>query len=114
VLFKNSNVQIFPFTFFYQRTRLVRFLARLEAWDQNIPATYQSVMAVHVSNLRPAHEDGLTAGVIHDNGTLRTRLEIDEFIKRKEMANLYILALHDLQKVDTWKERFSYFQIAGE
>ena len=83
-------------------------------WDQNIPATYQSIMAVHVNNLRPAHEDGLTAGVVHDNGALRTRLEIDEFIKRKEMANLYILALHDLQKVDTWKERFSYFQIAGE
>jgi hypothetical protein len=71
-------------------------------------------MAVHVSNLLPAHEDGLTAGVVHDNGALRTRLEIDDFIKKKEMANLYILALHDLQRVDTWKERFSYFQIAGE
>jgi hypothetical protein len=71
-------------------------------------------MTIHVNSLLPAHEDGLTAGVVHDNGALRTRLEIDDFIKRKEIANLYILALHELQKVDTWKERFSYFQIAGK
>ena len=70
-------------------------------------------MAIDVSSLRHAHERGLTVGVIHTNGALRTRLEIDEFIKEKDMANLYILALINLQKTDSWMDKFSYFQIAG-
>ena len=41
------------------------------------------------------------------------RLEIDEFIKDKDMANLYILTLTNLQKMDSWRDPFSYFQIAG-
>ena len=71
-------------------------------------------MAVDVQSLRHAHEHGLTVGVISTNGALRTRLEIDEFIKDKDMANLYILALINLQKMDSWRDRFSYFQIAGK
>ena len=71
-------------------------------------------MAVHIKSLQQAHEDGLTAGVVHANGALRTRLEIDEFIKQKDMANLYILALISLQKLESWKDRFSWFQMAGE
>jgi tyrosinase len=71
-------------------------------------------MAVNFDRLRRAHEDGLTVGVIHANGALRTRLEIDEFIKEKDMANLYILALINLQKMDSWRDKFSYFQIAGK
>lgn len=56
----------------------------------------------------------MTVGVIPTNGALRTRLEIDEFIKQKDLANLYILALINLQKMDSWRDRFSWFQIAGE
>jgi hypothetical protein len=70
-------------------------------------------MAVDVNSLRHAHEHGLTVGVIHTNGALRTRLEIDEFIKDKDMANLYILALINLQKLVSWRDKFSWFQIAG-
>lgn len=71
-------------------------------------------MALDIDGLRQAHADGLTVGVVHSNGALRTRLEIDEFIKHKDMANLYILALINLQKSDSWKDRFSYFQLAGK
>jgi hypothetical protein len=71
-------------------------------------------MAVDVKGLQHAHEHGLTVGVVPSNGALRTRLEIDEFIKEKDMANLYILALINLQKMESWTDRFSYFQIAGK
>lgn len=71
-------------------------------------------MAVDVKSLQQAHEHGLTVGVVPSNGALRTRLEIDDFIKQKDMANLYILALINLQKMDSWRDRFSWFQIAGE
>ena len=70
-------------------------------------------MSVNIDRLRKAHAQGLTVGVRHENGALRTRLEIDDFIKKKDMFNLYLLALVDLQKYDNWKDRFSYFQIAG-
>jgi hypothetical protein len=71
-------------------------------------------MALDIDDLQQAHADGLTVGVVHNNGALRTRLEIDEFIKEKDMANLYVLALINLQKSDSWKDRFSYFQMAGK
>jgi hypothetical protein len=71
-------------------------------------------MALDIDDLQQAHADGLTVGVVHSNGALRTRLEIDEFIKQKDMANLYVLALINLQKSDSWKDRFSYFQMAGK
>ncbi len=70
-------------------------------------------MSININGLREAHGQGLTVGVRHENGALRTRLEIDDFIKKKDMFNLYLLALIDLQKYDNWKDRFSYFQIAG-
>jgi hypothetical protein len=71
-------------------------------------------MAVDIKSLQQAHEHGLTMGVVPSNGALRTRLEIDDFIKQKDMANLYILALINLQKMDSWRDRFSWFQMAGE
>ena len=74
---------------------------------------YVETMSTYIENLQESHAHGLTVGVVPENGVLRTRLEIDELIKRKEMFNLYLLALIDLQKYDSWKERFSYFQIAG-
>jgi tyrosinase len=92
----------------------VHFSRALELPGQNVPAAHLSVMAVDIKGLQQAHEDGLTAGVVHANGALRTRLEIDEFIKQKDMANLYILALINLQKMESWRDRFSWFQIAGE
>jgi hypothetical protein len=70
-------------------------------------------MPIEADNLRIAHErDGLVVGVISTDGVLRTRLEIDTFIKDVPMTNLYLLALQELKALD-WRDRFSFFQIAG-
>jgi len=70
-------------------------------------------MAVNIESLTQAHGSGPTVGVKLTDGKLRVRQEIDDFIRDPELANLYILALLQLQKHDSWKDRFLYFQIAG-
>ena len=70
-------------------------------------------MAVDIQSLRHAHDRGLTVGVISAEGRPRVRREIDEFVKDVDVANLYLLALKELQKPEVWKDRYSFFQIAG-
>jgi hypothetical protein len=40
----------------------------------------------------------LTLGVTNPDGSLRTRLEIDMFVKNVAMTNLYLLALRELKR----------------
>jgi hypothetical protein len=48
-----------------------------------------------------------------NSGKVQPRLEIDEFILDKDVLNLFILALHELQRPQRHTEAFSWFQIAG-
>ncbi|KAK5277222.1 hypothetical protein LTR40_010650, partial [Exophiala xenobiotica] len=83
-------------------------------------------MTVNVDYIEESIKRGITVGVIPSGGAIRTRKEIDEFIKDTDCFNLYLLALIDLQRLPgareeeyfgtrrpKWDAAFSYFQIAG-
>jgi hypothetical protein len=59
-----------------------------------------------------AQEDGYLVGV--RTGKIEPRLEIDEFILDKDMLNLFLLALIQMQDDQYYKEPWSWYQICGE
>ena len=71
-------------------------------------------MAVNVEELRALQQEGLTVGVVPTNGSLRTRLEIDDFIRDNDLTNLFIISLGLLMNEPwTTDHPFSYFQMCG-
>ena len=59
-----------------------------------------------------AQRDGFVVGLKTDQ--VLPRLEIDEFILDKDVLNLFLLALIQLQDDKIHTEPFSWYQIAGE
>ena len=68
-------------------------------------------MAMPVSLSVTALQEGHVVGV--QTGRVEPRLEIDEFVLDKEVLNLFLLALIRLQDDASYKEPWSWFQIAG-
>jgi hypothetical protein len=56
--------------------------------------------------------EGYVVGV--ENGTVEPRREIDEFVLDKDMLNLFLLALENIQDERHFHEPFSWFQISGK
>lgn len=71
-------------------------------------------MAVNIEELKALQKEGLTAGVVAPDGSLRTRLEIDDFVRDDDVTNLFIISLSLLMS-EPWTAAhpFSYFQLAG-
>ncbi|KAK5196752.1 hypothetical protein LTR92_004297 [Exophiala xenobiotica] len=65
-------------------------------------------MTVNVDYIEESIKRGITVGVIPSGGAIRTRKEIDEFIKDTDCFNLYLLALIDLQRLPGAREE-EYF-----
>jgi tyrosinase len=70
-------------------------------------------MSVDINTLKDAQAKGLTVGVVPKSGQTALRLEIDDFIVDKELANLYFLALEAFMANDIYKQAFSYYEISG-
>jgi hypothetical protein len=59
-----------------------------------------------------AMKEGYVVGV--KNGRVEPRLEIDDFVRDKELLNMFLLALEQLQLEGDYENRpWSWFQIAG-
>jgi tyrosinase len=72
-------------------------------------------MTIDITELQSLQAKGLTVGVVAKDRSLRTRLELDDFIQDRDVANLYFLALKDFME-EPWngpQSAFSFFQIAG-
>lgn len=74
----------------------------------------QANMSVDLDELKALQQEGLTVGVVPPDGSLRTRLEIDDFIQDNDLTNLFIISLGLLMNEPWTTDRpFSYFQIAS-
>lgn len=68
-------------------------------------------MSILVSAVE-TQEDGYIVGM--RTGKVEPRLEIDEFILDKDVLNLFLLALIQLQDDKYHREPWSWYQICGE
>jgi hypothetical protein len=68
-------------------------------------------MSILVSAVE-AQEEGYIVGL--RTGKIEPRLEIDEFILDKDVLNLFLLALIQLQDDKYHKEPWSWYQISGK
>ena len=68
-------------------------------------------MSILVSAIE-AQENGYIVGL--KTGKVEPRLEIDEFVLDKDVLNLYLLALIQLQDDKYHKEPWSWYQISGK
>lgn len=68
-------------------------------------------MSILVSAVE-AQQEGYVVGL--RTGKVEPRLEIDEFILDKDVLNLFLLALIQLQDDKYHKEPWSWYQICGE
>lgn len=57
-----------------------------------------------------AQDDGYVVGL--QDGDIRPRLEIDDFVLDKDVLNLFLIALINLQRKD-YRDPWSWFQISG-
>ena len=58
-------------------------------------------------------KNGYITGLHTDNGNIEPRLEIDEFVLDRDVLNVFLLALINLQGRD-YDDPWSWFQIAGK
>lgn len=70
-------------------------------------------MAVNIDQLRQNQLNGLTVGVVPQDGSTKLRLELDDLLQDADVTNLYLLALIELMKPGVWQDPFSWFQITG-
>jgi tyrosinase len=70
-------------------------------------------MAVDTDKLRADQKRGLVVGVVPTDGSQELRLEIDDFLADKDLANLYFLALEAFMSKDIYEDPFSYYEISG-
>jgi hypothetical protein len=69
-------------------------------------------MSVAASAIEEAQNNGYIVGL--KTGQVEPRLEIDEFVQDKDVLNLFLLALIQLQDEKHHTEPFSWYQISGE
>ena len=70
-------------------------------------------MSVDFDALQKAQDARLTVGVVPKSGQTVVRLEIDDLLERRELANLYFLALESFMSEAIHENAFSYYEISG-
>ena len=68
---------------------------------------------MNIDQLRKNQLNGLTVGVVPQDGSTKLRLELDDLLRDADVTNLYLLALIELMKPGVWQDPFSWFQITG-
>ena len=59
---------------------------------------------------KEAQDNGYVVGL--QDGNVQSRLEIDEFVLDRDVLNLFLIALINLQQKD-YRDPWSWFQISG-